>query len=605
MLLAMEYRGPDGRDSWSDEQVSLGHLMLRTTKESLEETQPLANEDQSIVLTLDGYLTNCVELRGQLLDRGVHLRTNSDAELVLRAYEAWGRDCPRHIDGEYAFVIWNAHLREVFCARDHQGLRPLFYCWDGKCLLVASDIAGIVAALGSTPCLNQAYIAEMMAEEWLSRTETVWSGIKRLQPAHSLRLAQDKIETEAYWTLPLEVNIQYPDERDYLEHYRELLLDCIRRSSRSLKPLAFEVSGGLDSTALFCLADKEQGAGRLHAPDIMGFTLRGPAETDADEIKFVEATESYTHRHIEKLPLYLPGINWFARQARLDWDVPCYPNGAMSIGLEQAAREKGCRVIINGVGGDQWLDGSTFYYTEQLSKLDWSGLANSFRADSKALGWTKTIQLFLKAIAANSAPEPFLRLARRLLVGRSEPPDWLSQQAKSTLAQRRRDTETRLRQSGRWHYKENKLNFAFHLHGLDLMNRQRARSGLESRSPFLMRPFIEFSAQTPEHLRLQGGITKQIHRKALRDDVPEFVLQRTSKAEFGVAWQEVAGDLISWLQPHLHEDLGPNLAPASVEHLLAGFDQMAFDDRPYWELWAIFVATVLAHEAGSFNSKTG
>ena len=137
MTAAMDYRGTDGIAHWTADQAALGHCMLRTTAESLEESQPLANEDASLVLVLDGFIANYEELRRDLLARGARLRDRSEAELVLRAYEAWGEDCPVHIDGEYSFLVWNARRRQVFCARDHAGMRPLHYHWDGRRLIVA------------------------------------------------------------------------------------------------------------------------------------------------------------------------------------------------------------------------------------------------------------------------------------------------------------------------------------------------------------------------------------------------------------------------------------------------------------------------------------
>ena len=113
MTGAMPYRGPDGITHWHAGPVALGHCMMHATSESLDERQPLANESGSLVLAMDGYLSNWEELRQTLRDRGVRLRDRSDAELVLRAYETWGEDCPCHLDGEYAFVIWDAARRDI------------------------------------------------------------------------------------------------------------------------------------------------------------------------------------------------------------------------------------------------------------------------------------------------------------------------------------------------------------------------------------------------------------------------------------------------------------------------------------------------------------
>lgn len=145
MTAAIAHRGPDGIAHWTRGPVALGHCMLRTTPESLEETQPLANEDGSLVLVMDGRVDNWEELRAELLRRGAVLRTRADAELVLRAYEAWGRDCVAHLDGDFALAIWDARHRRLFCARDRLGHKPFHYHWDGATLAFASELHPILA----------------------------------------------------------------------------------------------------------------------------------------------------------------------------------------------------------------------------------------------------------------------------------------------------------------------------------------------------------------------------------------------------------------------------------------------------------------------------
>jgi asparagine synthase (glutamine-hydrolysing) len=128
--------------------------MLRTTPESLEETQPLANEDESLALVMDGRVDNWEELRRALLGKGALLRTWADAELVLRAYEIWGHECLSHIDGDFALVIWDARRQEAFCARDRMGNKPFTYYWAGKTLYFASEQQAILRQPEVTQVLN-------------------------------------------------------------------------------------------------------------------------------------------------------------------------------------------------------------------------------------------------------------------------------------------------------------------------------------------------------------------------------------------------------------------------------------------------------------------
>ena len=165
MTAAMSYRGPDGINHRVLGSVALGHCLFRTTSESLEETQPLANEDESLTLVMDGWLSNWEELRAELVAKSARLRTRADAELVLRAYEAWGADCVAHIEGDFAFVIWDARRCEAFCARDRMGNKPLFYCWNDDQLIFASELTPVLEHPSTPETPNLGKIAEFLASQ--------------------------------------------------------------------------------------------------------------------------------------------------------------------------------------------------------------------------------------------------------------------------------------------------------------------------------------------------------------------------------------------------------------------------------------------------------
>jgi asparagine synthase (glutamine-hydrolysing) len=166
MTAAMAARGPDGVRHFVRGSAALGHCMLRTTPESLEERQPLTNEDESLVLVMDGRVDNWRELRAGLLSRGVALRTRSDAELVLRAYETWGDECIDRVDGDFALVIWDERRRRAFCARDRLGNKPFHYHWDGSTLAFASELHPILALPWVRREPNEGMLAEFLAAEW-------------------------------------------------------------------------------------------------------------------------------------------------------------------------------------------------------------------------------------------------------------------------------------------------------------------------------------------------------------------------------------------------------------------------------------------------------
>lgn len=598
MTAAMAYRGPDGICHWTKGSVALGHCMLRTTAESLEEAQPLANEDETVILVLDGYLTNWEDLRGELIARGVRLRNRSDAELVLRAYETWGEGCPSHIEGEYAFLVWDGRQNKAFCVRDHAGLRPLFHVRTRNVLAVASDIAAIAALPGIGLTLNRGFMAEMLADEWVTRDETIWAGVMQLRPAHWLSLGKETVQYERYWSASCAPAIRYKRDEEYFEHYRAMFAQCVRRASRTHLPLAFEVSGGLDSSANFCMAHQLARQGKILAPQIKGYTFHVEAGSDADEIEFARAVGRHLGEEIREIPLFLPGIEWFEQQIRDDADIPPFPNAAMSNNLGSALVADGCRVNINGMGGDQWLDGSAYYYFEQLAERDWKGLARAFWTDLSVLGARQTVNLLMRCGFYPLLPAPVRWLARTMrhfrLPGTATPYYWLAPELTDIMATRLKSGNFLSARTRPAVARGSKLDHPYWSLLFGLLSRQFAKLGYEPRSPMLSRAFIEFSVATPEYIRLRGGETKFIHRRALAGILPIEVQERQTKAEFSLAYerhQKVFEDLRT---AAVQDDLKGFVDPAGLRRLHeTRFDNDTCQSSPsYSSDWAFWLAGV-------------
>ncbi len=592
MTSAMAYRGPDCIDHWTSQQAALGHCMLRTTKESLQERQPLQSDDGSIVLVMDGTLSNWEELRRELLSRSARLRTRSDSELVLRAYEIWGEQCPHHIEGEFAFVLWDSRRQRAFCARDHAGRRSLHYHWDGKRLIVASDIAGALAG-GVQARPNRGMFAELMAGIVLSKDETIWQEVLRLPAAYALSADPDGMVRSKYWSPPSRVTVHYRNDDDYVEHYRTLLFDCVRRSSRSHLRLGCEVSGGLDSSAVFAVASKLQHEGRLLAPALKGYTLKfEETGSEADEIAFARAVGQHSRQAIAEVPPFLPPRRWFQERSRADCDIPPYPNGAMGLGMAAAATGDGCRVILNGSGGDEWLEGNLLYYAEQLAAHDWSGLGRSLREDIASVGLAKTAWWFLRFGPTELLPPPLwkaLRTIRRVSASGRDEAYWLSPELRSLLAARRTASGTDVvastfidrRGVSRW------LNNAYSAFASDLGTKLAARAGYEPRSPLHDRRFIEFAFATPDRIKRKATIGKYTHRRALAGLLPDMVVDRMTKAEFTVAFARQLDGMANLFEGS-KPDVRSYLDLSGVDRLFDTYRSESYEGNPIWKLWGIF-----------------
>ena len=184
---AIAHRGPDGIRQWISGPIGLGNLKLQTTPESVQEKQPLSNADASLCLTLDGRIDNRLELRQALDSKGFQPREDSDAELVLRAYECWGEDCPSHLLGDFAFAIWDARKQQMFCARDHVGVRPFYYHHSASLFVFGSEIRAVLALAAVPQRLNESRVVDFLVEQLDREDEecTFYQDVLRLPAGHS------------------------------------------------------------------------------------------------------------------------------------------------------------------------------------------------------------------------------------------------------------------------------------------------------------------------------------------------------------------------------------------------------------------------------------
>ncbi|MBU7580943.1 MAG: hypothetical protein KAF27_10815 [Porphyrobacter sp.] len=590
MMSAMDERVRDESGVWRDGSFAMGAVVLHATGESLEAALPLANAQGNLVLVMDGYLTNWEELRGDLLERGAALRNRSDAELVLHAYEQWGEDCAGRLEGEFAIVIADLRHQRLYALRDHQGLRPLYIYKDKDAVLVASDIAAIIAAATRKPEPDLDYLANIVSGHWYLRDRTVWKGLGRVPPAHWLSHDRQGQTLRRYYSVPVDIDLSYRREQDYVDHYREVLFDAVRRTSRSHRTLAVTVSGGLDSSSLYCIAHALEQQGRLPAPGLQGYTLAGDPGTAAYELPYARAAAEHCGRSLIEVPLFRPGIDWFTARGAADCDVPLPQNGAMTIGLERRAHEDGARAWMDGHGGDQWLDGTREYYTEFAKAFDLAGFFAALRRDAGANGWGHTLPDALRFAAGAFVPMALRRAKRRRAreARYRDPSDlfWMQPAWRERLLGFEDDYLSALPEQARAQGNWNRLLSPYNCYAFDFLQRQRGASGVDSREPMLTRQFIAFCARAPKWVLNQGGLTKVVHRKAMRGIMPDLIVDRTDKAEFSdfAIMRDFARHALS-ASPGA---LDPLCDPAGLRRLTAFESELGIDPARGWELWGCY-----------------
>lgn len=598
MADAMAYRGPDGIGCWIDGPVGLGHAMLHTTAESLREKQPLLDEQGALCLTFDGRVDNGSELRAALQSRGLPPQADTDAELVLRAYACWGEDCPQHILGDFAFAIWDGRNRKLFCARDALGIKPFYYYVDQHTFVFGSELRQLFegATIRCEP--NEGMIGEYLANAITSREETLYRGILRLPPAHCLRVQHGQLQLRRYWDADPARKIRYRTDAEYAEHFMEIFMEAVRCRLRSHGGIGAELSGGLDSSSVVSAVQSLQREGKALGANVETFSLVFPGLA-CDESDYIEDVIRKSGVKFNFVHPYEPKASCHEEYVQRHRDFPGYPGNYMWNAIRTLARDRGFRVHLTGLGGDDWLTGSDFAYAELLRRCRIRELIRRARVDSRLAGAPGIISALSLALRQGLPPllPPGMRQAIRGILRREGIPKWINPQFA-----RRIHLRERLRQKPDQHIFSSHaqrdqyrwLNSGYLVHSFEYDDRSAAEAAFEMRHPFHDRRMVEFALALPQEQLWRQDQTKFVLRQAMRGLLPERVRQRSSKADF-------SHSVVQAFQARGDESVFDSLATASMEwvdkeRIRAIYRQLvqlyARGDEEYaehmWPPWMIF-----------------
>lgn len=536
---AAAHRGPDGDGHWVDGAIGLGHRMLHATPESLAEKQPHSSEAGDLVLVLDGRVDNRAELRAQLEAAAMRLRDDTDAELVLKAYERWGPACPARIIGDFAFAVWDGRQRQLFCCRDALGMKPFYYQMDGRRFRFGSELGQILADPGVSPRPNEGMIGEYLSREITDREETLYQGILRLPPAHSLIVRSGRLTLTRYWNIEIGRAIRHRTDAEYAEHFRAVFNEAVRCRLRASGAVGAELSGGLDSSSVVATAASLYRSGAAPNQGFETFSLVFPGlacdETGyAGEVVTLHALASNT------APAFHYDLDWWQEHTRRFGDFPEYPTCVMSDSLKRIARDHGIRVMLTGYGGDNWLTGSPYYYADLLRGLRLAPFARQVNWDYRAELIARPVFSVLNYGVWPLLPEGVRRTAK-LVWSPKRIPEWLDPDFAGRIGLR-----DRLRRAGGPQsaptFAQNdlsrQLNGGLHAHSLEMLDRSAARWGLELRHPFHDRRVVEFALALPEEQRRRRDRGKFVLREAMSGRLPDRVRARRDKADFSHVFAE-------------------------------------------------------------------
>ena len=354
-LHTLDRRGIDGRGSWHAGPVGLGHQMLHITPESLTETLPFHQAAPDLVITADARLDNREQLFTLLsIDKQVQ-RGIPDSQLLLKAYERWGKSCPEYLLGDFAFAIWDAARQELFCATDPMGLRPFFYHWRPGTFVFASEIRAIhsLPSIRRSPDLRS--LASIAVPELLyaDGESTFFEGIRCLPASSTLTVSVSGLSCRRYWEPDGSLRMTVSTEEDCVEAFQEVIHKSVGARLRSAFPVASMFSGGLDSSAITgvaadILAERGQRLTALSAVLPPGYNGQV-----CDERAYINSLKVKTNLDIEYV--CAPGRGPFDNLSQLidSAEMPICPSTHyLTTAMAEAAGRHKARVILNGIGGE-------------------------------------------------------------------------------------------------------------------------------------------------------------------------------------------------------------------------------------------------------------
>ena len=248
-----------------------------------------------LCLTLDGRVDNRDALRSAIEARRFPLRSDTDAELVLRAYQCWGEQCPQYIIGDFAFVVWDGRKQRLFCARDILGMKPFYFYTNARLFLWGSELRVLFEEPAVPREPNEGMVGEYLANRISSKEETLFRGIMRLPPAHSLIVRPNLLSKVRYWDLEPQRSIRYKTDQEYCEHFLAIFREAVRCRLRSNGGVGAALSGGVDSSSVVCMAQWLYQNSMVVNTSFETFSLVFPGQ-HCDESEYIqEVVEQWKH----------------------------------------------------------------------------------------------------------------------------------------------------------------------------------------------------------------------------------------------------------------------------------------------------------------------
>jgi asparagine synthase (glutamine-hydrolysing) len=537
MSCALRHRGPDAHGVHIAGAVGLGFQRLSILDLTPTGDQPMASEDNHLVIVFNGEIFNYVELRRELQTLGHRFRSTGDTEVLLHAYQQWGRDCLHRLNGMWAFLIHDARTGTIFGSRDRFGVKPLYRCRTSREVLLASEIKAIRASGVYDGGPNWSTVARLLLDGRMDKVDcseaTFYGEIEQVPAGSAFELHADGAFTQwKYWSLD---GLPTTDIADPPARFRELLEDAVRLRMRSDVPVGVSLSGGLDSTSIISVMAKARAASDSVAP---GASLEAFSFMSAefDEQPYIMETIGQTGAELHRVevdPLHL-----WENLERFLWfqDEPVHSiTGMIGYEVYGLARANGVKVVLCGQGADEVAAGYPSYFAEYWRWLVRAGRLHrlwreidahsSVHGQGRASLLLRTMRQFcglqLRHVTRYRARADLKRLAAL----RANP--WFTHDVARAYPGTTGEHAESLDASLRYSVELNPLPLY-----LRVEDRNSMAHSVEARLPFLDYRLVSMVFQLGPDWKLRGPWNKYVLRAAMRGCIPESVRTRPDKMGF-------------------------------------------------------------------------
>ncbi|GAC1340906.1 MAG: amidotransferase 1, exosortase A system-associated [Acetobacteraceae bacterium] len=528
---AVAHRGPDGDGFHVEPGIGLGHRRLSIV-DVAGGGQPMYNEDESVVIVFNGEIYNFPELRPQLQAMGHVFRNRCDTEAVIHAWESWGPDCLQHLNGMFAFALWDRKQQTLFLARDRLGKKPLYYgrtTTTGQ-LVFGSELAALAPVADLPRRISPAAVDDFFALGYVPDPHSIYEGIYKLPAAHYLLLrGNTHAAPRRYWAAPTET--QPIGEAEAIHHLSTTLASCTQKRLMSDVPLGAFLSGGVDSSGVVATAS------RLQDAPLATFTIGFPGADDETPLARLIAERYGTAQHEDTAsPDYLAA----ARRQAVIFGEPFGDSSAVPTETVCELARRHVTVAISGEGGDEVFAGYRRYRWHKMAEAVRAfvpaglrrgvlgSLAQAYPKMDWAPRWLRAKHT-LTEISLDSALGFYRTLAkvhhdqRRALFSpalRSQL-DGHDPSARVVDLMQECDSDDSVLQA---QYVDVNLYLAGDI--LPKVDRTSMAHSLEVRAPFLDYEMVEWGMRLPPALKLRGHEGKWVVKKALEPLVPAEILYR-------------------------------------------------------------------------------